>query len=924
MSGYIRTGEYYPNKLESNLPCSPAASVIYENKIHILGDDRGHYSWDGTSWTQESTLPYYGAGIIAVVYNNKIHILGGTGNSNYTKHYSWNGTSWSQESNLPGDGTYDTHGDAVVYNNKIYVYDRNSFGLISWNGSTWTTEAQKYSTAARGARLVVYNNKIHFLGGGIMDGGSTEHYSWDGTSWTQESTLPYAFSGYTAIVYNNKIHILGNTDYRSSVEYINKYRYSWDGSTWKAESLLPCNAPQSSVVYNNKIHVFYDYWDSESWHEHYSLSVKIDLGTKKIKRAWFPVKSGYTESAGKPVLTFENKRVRKAWIMTANHGLKLVLKPISSYFKYFNCPVSFRGLWNRSAAVRYNGKIHVLSNQYHYSFDGSKWSLEEQTLLPFINTRNVVSVNDKINVLGTYDSSTGNYTKEHWSWDGSSWRKLVDLPITFGPDGACCVVEEKTTGNPPYIHIFLGYDHYGINPDTGYGFQVVNNPYNFHYGIVYYDPELRGLDGSIVMIGGSSTSTYANRIYHYNLNAQTVEELWVRNNYDFPERIGEGYSLAIVLYDENNIQYGNYAYVFTGFNAYRLEEGTSITSYPSALERNDIATGCALNNYLHIIMSDRDQYKSAAESIYSQGLSFSKITTLPALRKPLYQALNIGGKIHVFYGDYQDSLNNLSHYSLDNDVWSVESTSVSSESQNIYLDAIKASVSHDGNIVLIYGGESYSGGGVSVYVYDSSTEQWSTAYLIPDGTFYGQPQSVEESNRLVSYDGKLYLMGNYWGDNNKDLVAVSYTEHGISSWNIILGSTIPQEVRSGDAVVVGDKIHIINEYYGVYYHYSYDPVANDWIMESTNLPYTVDSGVTYNSKKPILGVLDNKLYALVRSRNDKNIYSLYHFKGSGWALDYDNIDTGYWPIDKMVEADGNFYMFSEHEVYKTNLENYFT
>ena len=82
--------------------------VIYNNKIHIIGstvsgDKTKHYSWNGTSWTDESTLPYdfsYGS---AVAYDNKIHILGGLGVSDVTKHFSWDGTSWSEESTLPYD-----------------------------------------------------------------------------------------------------------------------------------------------------------------------------------------------------------------------------------------------------------------------------------------------------------------------------------------------------------------------------------------------------------------------------------------------------------------------------------------------------------------------------------------------------------------------------------------------------------------------------------------------------------------------------------------------------------------------------------------------------------------------------------------------------------------------------------------------------
>ena len=98
------------------------SAVVYNNKIHMLGSQgyqTRHYSFDGDSFIEESTLPYKFYRGAAVVYNNKIHIFGGFSSDTKRNHYSWDGTTWTKESDLPYD-FYD--GSAVVYNNKIYIF----------------------------------------------------------------------------------------------------------------------------------------------------------------------------------------------------------------------------------------------------------------------------------------------------------------------------------------------------------------------------------------------------------------------------------------------------------------------------------------------------------------------------------------------------------------------------------------------------------------------------------------------------------------------------------------------------------------------------------------------------------------------------------------------------------------------------------
>ena len=182
------------------------SAVVYNNEIHILGGNGGskkHYKWNGSSWSEVSTLPYNFNSSCAVVYNNEIHIMGG---SNNTNHYKWDGTNWTSVSTLP----------YICYN---------------------------------GARAVVYNNEIHIMGGNY---GKTRHYKWNGTSWSSVSTLPYEFSlGSAVTVYNDVMHIMLNT---TTIPIDNTHHYKWNGTSWiKATNYCTNLSATDMLIYDNNI-----------------------------------------------------------------------------------------------------------------------------------------------------------------------------------------------------------------------------------------------------------------------------------------------------------------------------------------------------------------------------------------------------------------------------------------------------------------------------------------------------------------------------------------------------------------------------------------------------------------------------------------------------------------------------------------------
>ena len=220
--------------------------VKYHNNIHIFSssysgsDAEKHYSWDGTTWTNEGSISNRVPYCSTVVFNDKIHLF------QSTSHLTWDDTNktWASESTLPYSFS---SGSAVVYNNAIYLMGGNDYGtsfhVYDATNHTWSSAGTLPYDFYKGC-AVVFNNKIHILGS--EDYSNTDsHYSWNGTSWSSESTLPISFFYGSALVFENAIHIFGS----GASGYENKH-YSWDGTSWTEEDELPCDFQEGGVETN--------------------------------------------------------------------------------------------------------------------------------------------------------------------------------------------------------------------------------------------------------------------------------------------------------------------------------------------------------------------------------------------------------------------------------------------------------------------------------------------------------------------------------------------------------------------------------------------------------------------------------------------------------------------------------------------------
>src|SRR5574344_1441256 len=107
----------------------------------------------------------------------------------------------------------------------------------------WSTEAN-LPQALYSSSCVVYNNKIHVIGGCDVSGHNVNtHYVYDGSTWSTEANLPQALSSSSCVVYNNKIHVIGGCNV--SGHNVNTH-YVYDGSTWSTEANLPQALSSSS------------------------------------------------------------------------------------------------------------------------------------------------------------------------------------------------------------------------------------------------------------------------------------------------------------------------------------------------------------------------------------------------------------------------------------------------------------------------------------------------------------------------------------------------------------------------------------------------------------------------------------------------------------------------------------------------------
>lgn len=145
------------------LPFTVANTIVYNNELHIFGFANTHYKWDATNdaWSEVSSVPSalklnYSS---SVVLNNELHLISGLANNIYTtyKDYKWNGSTWTEVSTLP---TMFHLGVAMIVNGYLYIFGRGIYNTYKWSGSNWLIAESDYSFIGNTMGGVLFSDNV--------------------------------------------------------------------------------------------------------------------------------------------------------------------------------------------------------------------------------------------------------------------------------------------------------------------------------------------------------------------------------------------------------------------------------------------------------------------------------------------------------------------------------------------------------------------------------------------------------------------------------------------------------------------------------------------------------------------------------------------------------------------------------------------
>ena len=464
--------------------------LTYNNELHVIGGGSGsyrkmHYKFDGVSWSKVSTIPYQFYRGTAVVYNNEIHILGGGSSTTY--HYKYDGTSWTKVSTIPFSSMY---GTSVVYNNELHLISNGGGSLekygyhYKWDGNTWSLVKRfnpinsQYDQSSFSI-AVVYNNKIH-----LFNGYDSYHMIYDGTSWSTVGKYQYGTYS-TIVVYHNKIHSIGGnksrtthaklvfsdsiipTDmswskissvldecftcivFKNKIEaFNNKFRMEYDGTSWTKITDIPNSYGDwrycSVIVYNNELHIF-----GGGYAEDRTMHYKFD-GT-----SWMQVSTIPFQFYEGHVVVYKDEihLIGGRDSKSVHYKFNEYDDTLPYWIKLDDLSFSSTG----GTCVVYNGEIHLITNGgdtsyngYHYKYDGTSWTLVytfSKSEISRIEFSNAVVYDNKIHMFNGYD-------EVYYIYDGTTWTYIAPYEYGVCDNGAILVYNDKihSIGSDKYIH----------------------------------------------------------------------------------------------------------------------------------------------------------------------------------------------------------------------------------------------------------------------------------------------------------------------------------------------------------------------------------------------------------------------------------------------------------------------------------------
>jgi hypothetical protein len=236
--------------------------VVFNNKMYVLGGidvlTSVYYNdvWsspDGVTWTKVANAATWSArtqpGCVAA--NGGIYVFGGYDGTNFLNDvwFTVDGITWT---NILAAAPWQARSSlgAVYFNNKLYVIaGQGATGGVAtafndvWssvNGVDWVnTTSSAFASGRYGMPVVIYNNTLWVIGGGLTATVNTAdvYSSSNGSTWTLVTTTP----GYSARVFHNALV------FQTPVS-VSQYRYP---TLWLFDGLFNATTFLGDVWYGN-------------------------------------------------------------------------------------------------------------------------------------------------------------------------------------------------------------------------------------------------------------------------------------------------------------------------------------------------------------------------------------------------------------------------------------------------------------------------------------------------------------------------------------------------------------------------------------------------------------------------------------------------------------------------------------------------
>jgi N-acetylneuraminic acid mutarotase len=217
-------------------PRATSGIVVYKNKIYTMGGSTGWTQETGTvyscanevydpatdTWETKAPIPSNRSGSVAAsVVHGKIHLMG----TDRHDVYDIAADSWTSKEPPPFQYPF----GSVVFDNKIYAFDRNLTHIYDPKSDTWSLGASPpISVSYAGVCAttgVIAPKRIYVFGGsvGFLEYTDvTQIYDPKSDTWTLGAPMPTNRGAPVAAVVNDQIYVIGGSRYWGRTETTNE------------------------------------------------------------------------------------------------------------------------------------------------------------------------------------------------------------------------------------------------------------------------------------------------------------------------------------------------------------------------------------------------------------------------------------------------------------------------------------------------------------------------------------------------------------------------------------------------------------------------------------------------------------------------------------------------------------------------------